>query len=252
MARTACRAAWRAPRWSSPCDGARGVAGVSVRSVVCQMRRELLPDGVRDRRFVVRKARESGTQRAFTRRTQFATDRIVVMQIERAQERLERQSLDHQRAEDDRERGQHDQVAIRKRRRERQCRGERDDAAHAGPRNDQAAPDGRPQHRPWRMKPEPAVPPPDDGIEGHVPGEAHDDDGQQDRAGDGEVPPAVRGFQALENRPNLQADEDERQDVQREHDRLPHGIRRDAYACGNALRRGPRHRDRVAHHRQHT
>ena len=42
---------------------------------------------------------------------EFAADRIVVMQIERAQERLERQSLDHQRAEHDGERRQHDQVA---------------------------------------------------------------------------------------------------------------------------------------------
>ncbi len=40
---------------------------------------ELLPDGVRDRRFVMRKARQPGTQRAFTRRTQFAADRIIVM-----------------------------------------------------------------------------------------------------------------------------------------------------------------------------
>ena len=93
-------------------------------------------------------------QRALARRPQFATDRIVVMQIERAQERLERQSLNHQRAEDDGERRQHDQVAIRKRRWERQRRGERDDAPHAGPRNDQAAADGRPQHRPRRMEPE--------------------------------------------------------------------------------------------------
>ena len=105
----------------------------------------------------------------------FAADRIVVTQIERAQQRLQRQSLDHQRAEHDGERRQHDQVAIRKRRRQRQRRGERDDAAHAGPRDDQAAPDGRPQHRPRRMKADPAVPPPDDGVERHVPGEAHQD-----------------------------------------------------------------------------
>ena len=63
---------------------------------------------------------------------------------------------------------------------------------------------------------------------------------------------AVRRFQALENRPNLQADEDERQDVQREHDRLPHGICRDAHPRRNSLRRGLRHRHRVAHHRQHA
>ena len=79
--------------------------------------RELLPDGVRDRRSISVEAREPGTQRAFARRRDFAADRIVVMQIERAQQRLERQPLDHQRAEHDRERGQHDQVAVRKARR---------------------------------------------------------------------------------------------------------------------------------------
>ncbi len=74
------------------------------------------------------------------------------------------------------------------------------------------------------MKPEPAVSPPDERVERHVPGEAHDDHRQQDGTSDGEVPPSLGWFQALENRPNLQADEDEREDVQREHDRLPHGI----------------------------
>jgi hypothetical protein len=49
------------------------------------------------------------------------------------------------------------------------------------------------------MKAEPAVSPPDDGVEGHVPDEAHDDHGQQDRAGDGEASPPVRRFQAFEN-----------------------------------------------------
>jgi hypothetical protein len=52
-----------------------------------------------------------------------------------------------------------------------------------------------PQHRSSRMKPEPPVSPPDDCIEGHVPGESHDDHGQQDRAGYNEVPPSFRCFQ---------------------------------------------------------
>jgi hypothetical protein len=53
------------------------------------------------------------------------------------------------------------------------------------------------------MKTEPAVLSPDDCIEGHVPGEAHDDHGQQDRAANGEVSPPIRCCQALENGPNL-------------------------------------------------
>src|SRR6267154_5946264 len=121
-------------------------------------------------------------QRAFTRRGQLTADRILVMQIEDTQERLECQSLDGQRAEDYRESCQHDQVAIGKRWWERHGRGKRDDAAHARPRNDQAAADSWPQHRPWWMEPVPAVPPPDDRIEAHVPGEANNDDGQQNRA----------------------------------------------------------------------
>src|SRR5258707_8976590 len=79
--------------------GARGIACVSIRSFVSQTCRELLPDDVRDRGSVPREARKARTQRAFTRRTQFATDRIIVMQIERAQEGLERQSLERERAE---------------------------------------------------------------------------------------------------------------------------------------------------------
>ena len=117
--------AWRARPAAPPGarrDGCRRARSARrrrrrIRPFVRQMRRELLPDGVRDRRSVVREARQSGPQRAFARRAHFAADRIVVVQVERAQQRLERQSLDHQRAEHHRERGQHDQVAIRKRRR---------------------------------------------------------------------------------------------------------------------------------------
>ena len=50
-------------------------------------------------------------------------------------------------------------------------------------------------------------------------------------------PRSVR-CQARQNRPDLQADEDERQDVQREHRRLPHRVRRDARARGRSSRRG--------------
>ena len=73
---------------------------------------------------------------------------------------------------------------------------------------------------------EPAVLPSEPCIERHVPGKAHDDYSQQDRAGDCKVSPPICWFQALENGPNLQADEDEGQDVQREHDCPPYGIGR--------------------------
>ena len=75
----------------------RGLPGLAVAQLGvrgCQMRDEFLPDGLGDRRSVVLEARKPGTQGAFTRRTELPADRVVVLQIERAQERLERQSLD--------------------------------------------------------------------------------------------------------------------------------------------------------------
>ncbi len=42
--------------------------------------------------------------------------------------------------------------------------------------------------------------------------------------GDGKVAPARRRLEAVENRTDLQADEDEGQHVQDEDDRLPHGV----------------------------
>ena len=197
-------------------------------------------------------SRKPGTQRAFARGADFVPDRVVVAQVERAQERPERESLEGERAEHDRERGQHDQVAKRKRRGQRQRRRQRDDAAHAGPRDDQAAADRRAQHRARRMKTEPAIPPSDDGVEGHVPGDPDDDHGHEDGAGDGKVPPARRRLEARQNRPDLQADEDEGQHVQQEDHRLPHGVRRDADPRGDALGRRPRHRHGVAHHGEHA
>ena len=125
------------------------------------MRDEFLPDRVCDRRSIMLEPRKPGTQGAFARGRDFVADRVIVPQVERAQQRPERQSLERERAEHDRERGQHDQVAKRKRRGQRQCCRKRDDAAHAGPRDDQAAANRRPQHRAWRMKTEPAIPPSD-------------------------------------------------------------------------------------------
>src|SRR5262249_62086751 len=52
--------------------GARGVVGAAIGSFICQMFRQLPPDGIRDRRSVALEAREPGPQRAFTRRAQLA------------------------------------------------------------------------------------------------------------------------------------------------------------------------------------
>ena len=57
--------------------------------------------------------RKPGAQGSFTRRADFLSDRIIVPQVERAQQRPECQSLERERAEHDGKRGQHDQVAER-------------------------------------------------------------------------------------------------------------------------------------------
>jgi hypothetical protein len=47
-----------------------------------------------------------------------------------------------------------------------------------------------------------------------VPDDTHDDHGQKHYTGNAEISHSVRCFEALENRPNLQADEDERENGQ--------------------------------------
>ena len=198
MASTAFAPRVKASRCSSP--WAKRAAFVSASGPACvRCAVNSLPDGVGHRRVIVREVRQPGLQRPLTCGADFATDRVAVVQIERAQQGLQRQALNHQRAQHDRERGQHDQVTEGKAGRERHRRRERDDAAHARPRNDQAAPHGRPQHRTWRMKADASMAPADHGIEGHVPGQPHDDHGHQDGAGDDEVAAALGGLQAPEN-----------------------------------------------------
>src|SRR4051812_45773743 len=68
--------------------GTSGLALLSVRSRG-QMRVELLPHGLGDRRSIVVKAGESCAQRAFTRRIELAAHGIAVLQVEPAQERLQ-------------------------------------------------------------------------------------------------------------------------------------------------------------------
>ena len=118
MASTAWRAACERAAVRCRCARIAGLACVALGVDRSEVRGEFLPDRVGGRRPIVVEAREPGLQRAFARRTHFVADRVVVTQIERAQERPQRQALEHQRAQDDRERGQHDQVAIREARRQ--------------------------------------------------------------------------------------------------------------------------------------
>ena len=102
------------------------------------------------------------------------------------------------------------------------------------------------------MKTTAALSPSDHGIKGHVPDEAHNDHSQEDGACYSEIAAAIACLQAFDNRANLQADEDERQDIQHENNRLPYGVCRYAYPRRSTLRRGPRQGHCVEHHRQHT
>ena len=79
-------------------------------------------------------------------------------------------------------------------------------------------------------KPTP-IPPPDTALKDMCQAMSDEDDRQEDRDRHSEIPPAIRGFQAFENRANLQADENESQNVEHENDRLPHRVGRYAYAC---------------------
>jgi len=94
---------------------ARVVARVTKGLLVCQMGGEFLPDCLGNGRVVSFESGQPRTQRAFTCSAHFAAHGIIIMQVERAQERLERQALDHQRADHDAEGGQHNHISIRER-----------------------------------------------------------------------------------------------------------------------------------------
>src|SRR5262249_18838231 len=78
----------------------------------------------------------------------------------------------------------------------------------------------------------------------------HDDDGEENRAGDEEITLAHLRLQVRQDRPDLQADERERQNVQHEDGGFPDRVGRQPDARGGTRRRLPRDRDGVAHHRQ--
>ncbi len=81
-----------------------------------------------------------------------------------------------------------------------------------------------------------------------MPDHAHHNDRREDRSRNGQVLRAFRWFEPFENGADLQADENERKNVQRKHHGFPHRISGDAYACRKALRCALRHGDRVTHH----
>jgi hypothetical protein len=56
---------------------------------------EFLADRICDRRIVALELRQPGPQRAFTRGTDFVSDRVIVLQVEQAQKGPKRESLEH-------------------------------------------------------------------------------------------------------------------------------------------------------------
>ena len=188
------------------------------------------------------------------REVRFPPDRIVVPEAQHTDQRLQRQTLKDERADDHRERRHEDEIPVGKLRAVmRQCEGrrQRDDSAHARPGDDQAA---RERRRllpgPRRAKTEAAVLPEHDGRVQRHPDDPHHDHRHQDETGDAEVPRPRVGVEARENGPHLQADEHEREHVQQEDGRLPDRVGRHPHPRRSPGRRRPRDEDREAEHRQ--
>ena len=80
-------------------------------------------------------ARERSLGRLDARLRVLALGAAVVLESQQADQPRERQALADERDEDDRERQEHDQVALREVRRQRERGGERDRAADPGPRD---------------------------------------------------------------------------------------------------------------------
>ena len=91
--------AMRGPRW---------LVGVTLLFRARQVRREFLAHGIRNRRIVIGKSRERCLQRTFACAIELPSHRILVMQVERAQQRLECQPLNHECSEYDSKRREHD------------------------------------------------------------------------------------------------------------------------------------------------
>src|SRR5258705_6051753 len=66
-----------------------------------QMRDEFLPDGICDRRSVTLELRQPGAQSAFTRCSDLVSDRVIVPQVQQAQERSKSESLERERPQHD-------------------------------------------------------------------------------------------------------------------------------------------------------
>jgi hypothetical protein len=79
-------------------------------SIVREMRRELLPHGVGDGGVVPSKAGESCLQCSLTSGIQLSADRIIVVQIQQAQQRPERHPMHDKGTDNDTKRDQDDQV----------------------------------------------------------------------------------------------------------------------------------------------
>jgi len=166
---------------------------------------------------------------AIARRPDFTGNRIVIAQLEGANQRAQRQPLDHERPQDHGKRREDDQISKRKCRsadlgRKRQRRRERDDPAHAGPPDDERASKrrGRPElARTTRGVPAPGL---DNGVIDREPADPHDDHRDQNDRGNPEIPDAHRRIEGHQDRANLEADEHEGQHVEHEDRGLPHRI----------------------------
>jgi hypothetical protein len=149
--------------------------------------------------------------------------RKIVRQVQALHEGPQRQALQRERAQHHPESAEHDQVPVHEVDRQCQCGGQRDDAAHATPGDEDAALKGRPHQLLAATFPKVADLPADHDVERHDPGDSNQDDhdANRDRDADIQDPLAV---EAPEDALQLQADQDKGENVQHEDGHVPHSI----------------------------
>src|SRR5262245_16633602 len=176
--------------------------------------------------------------------------------MEPIQQRPQRQTLDDQRSKYDTEGYEDDEIAERKRWRavtiwQGQGGRQRDNAPHAAPGDDDAALDGGRHHGARGMKAVPADVPACGRVVAHHPRKADQNDREKNGGRDAEIGDLLLGLQILDDRANLETDEDKGENIEDEYGRLPNGIGWDTKARRGRCWRLTGDGDGVADDRQH-
>ena len=187
--------------------------------------------------------RERGLHDGDARQGHLTVDRRIPLEIEPAQQRLQAHALQHQRAEDDREGGEHDWITAGKTGRQGNSRDQRHQPTHAAPTDERGAPKRR-RIPPLLLAVKAGEPPYDRDIAQHPDDARHDDDGQY-RCGEHKCTALPFAGEPADDRPRLQAHQHESQHVEHEHRRLPDRIGADAAPRRHMARCGARDGDGI-------